>query len=60
MDQTQMDTLIVSIKGKSPVPKSPPIYACNPYQVDANSTIDYSRSVISKRYRYATAALSIT
>ena len=48
MDQTQMDTLIVSNKGTAPVPKAPPVYARNPGQVDANSFIDYGSSVGAK------------
>ena len=60
MDQTQMDTLILSIKGTAPVPNEQPFCAHNSGQVDTNSIIDYGSSVGSKRYRYATATLSLT
>ena len=59
MYQTQLDTLIASMKGKSPVPKLPPVYDHNPGLVDSNKIIDYISSVGAKRYRYATAALSL-
>ena len=57
--QTQMDTLIASIKDTYPVPKPPPVYARNPGQVHFNSIINYDSAVGAKRYRYATAALSL-
>ena len=60
MDQTKMNTLIASIKGTVPVPKVPPLDARNPGQLDANSIVGYGRSVVDKRYRYATPALSLT
>ena len=59
MDHTQMDTLIAPIQGTSPVPKTPPVYTRNPFQVDSNSIIDYGSAVGAKWYRYATAALSL-
>ena len=59
MDQTQMDALIASIQGTSPVPKPQPVYACNPDQVDSRKIIDYGSAVGAKRYRYATVALSL-
>ena len=60
MDQTQMYTLITSIKGTEPVPKSSPLYACNPVQVESKSIIYYGSAVGAKRYRYMTAELSLT
>ena len=59
MDQTEIDTVITSIQGPYPVPKPPPVYARNPGHVDSNLIIDYGRAVGAKRYRYATAALSL-
>ena len=60
MDQTQMDALIASIQGTSLVPKPEPVYARNPGQVDSIKIINYSSAVGAKRYRYATAALSLS
>ena len=60
MDQTQMDALIASIQGTAPVPKQPPVYVCNPGQVDSSKIIDYGSDVGAKRYRYATSVLSIS
>ena len=60
MDQTQMDALIASIQGIAPVPKQPPVYACNTFQVDSSKIIDYVSAMGAKRYRYATAALSLS
>ena len=60
MDQTQMDALIASIQGTAPVPNQPLVYARNPIQVDSSNIIDYGSAVGIKRYRYATAALSLT
>ena len=54
-----MDALIVSIQGTSPVPKPQPVYTCNPGQVDSCKIIDYGSAVGAKRYRYASAALSL-
>ena len=48
MDQTQMETLIASIKGRTPVPIPPPVYAFSPGQVDSNSIIDYGSAVGKK------------
>ena len=59
MDQNQMDTLIASIQGTAPVPKSPPVYARNPGQVESNSIIYYSSAVGTKMYIYATTELSL-
>ena len=59
MDQTQMDTIIASIQGTSPVQKPQPVCARNPVQVDSIKIMDYGSSVGAKRYRYATAALSL-
>ena len=59
MDQTQLDTLVASIQGNAPSPKPTPVYARNPGQLEVDSIIDYSSSTGAKRYRYATAALSI-
>jgi hypothetical protein len=60
MDQAQLDTLIASIKGNAPTPKPTPVYARNPGQLEVDSIIDYSSSTGAKRYRYATAALSLS
>ena len=60
MDQTKMDTFIAFIKDTSPVSKSPPIYAHNPFQIEKNSIIDYVSSVGIRRCSYTTAALSHT
>ena len=59
MDKTQMETLIASIQGTAPVPKPPPVYALNPVQIDYTKITDYSSAAGAKRYRYATAALSL-
>ena len=59
MDQTQIDTLIASIKVTAPVPKTPSVYARNPGQVDSNSIINYGSALGTKRYIYATAAFSL-
>ena len=59
MDQTQMDALIPSIQGIAPVPKPQPVYACNHVQVDSSKIMDYGSAVGTKRYRYATVALSL-
>ena len=59
MDQNQMDALIASIQGTAPVPKPRPIYARNPGQVESIKIINYSSAVGAKRYRYATAAISL-
>ena len=60
MDQTQMYALITSIQGTSPVPKPQPVYARNPGQVESRKIINYSSAVGVKRYRYPTAALSLS
>ena len=60
MDQTQLDTLVASIQGNAPTPKPTPVYARNPGQLEVDSIIDYSTSTGAKRYRYATAALSLS
>ena len=54
-----MDALITSIQGTAPVPKPKPVYARNNGQVDSINIIDYNSAVGAKRYRYATAALSL-
>ena len=59
MYQTQLDALIEYIQSTSPVPKPLPVYARNPGQVDSNKIIDYGSAAGKKRYRYATAALSL-
>ena len=59
MDQTQMDTLILSIKVTDPVPKPPPVYTHNTGQVNSNSVINFGSAMGAKRYIYATAALSL-
>ena len=58
MDQTQMESLIASIQGTSPVPKPQPVYARNPGQLDSIKIINYGSAVGAKRYSYATTALS--
>ena len=58
MDQTQMYTLIASIKGTAPVTKPPYVYVRNPVQIYSNLIIYYGIAVGAKRYRYTTAALS--
>ena len=60
MDQTQVETLIVSIKGTSLVSKAPPVYDRNPGQLYAKSIINYGSSVGANRCRYVTARISIT
>ena len=60
MDQTQMDALIFSIQVTAPVPKPQPVYPRNHGQVNARKIVDYGSAVGTKRYRYATAALSIS
>ena len=55
-----MDTLIASIQGTAPVTKPQPIYALNLVQVESRNIIDYGSAVGANRYRYATAALSIS
>ena len=59
MDQNQMDALIASIQGIAPLPKPQPVYAHNPGQVDSSKIIDYVSAVGAKKYRYATAALTL-
>ena len=54
MDQTQVDTLITSIKGTAPVPKAPHVYSRNPVQVESKSIINYGIAVGAKRFIYAT------
>ena len=54
-----MDALIASIQGTAPVPKPQPVYACNTGPIDSSKIIAYGSAVGAKRYRYATAALSL-
>ena len=54
-----MESLIASIQGTAPLPKPQPVYARNPSQVDSSKIIDYNSTAGTKRYRYATAVLSL-